>query len=396
MGVVSRSCPEDQHSFSPQKKMKFFVLLNLAAVGLADYEMGMGKEMMSKWMQMKAMESCWGAETMKQYTVEMKKAIAKCSNEDAPELSLPPFKSSYRFVNTMINQGNDMDMLKNMMAAMSMSMNQDNSEFSYVQPYSTNSGRSDSFMDKMKMMMMKMKMKDVMRSNYQDDYDMSEVFKSMRSSDRIDNYRTVSYRKNDPMSQFKQMFNSYRSKRQASRRPQQPSRRTQPSDNLDLGDRLVEKLAEQKRHMEQTIGNMTCVLKETNALDASNNLDIQAMKRDMQQYTMPSPWFGQKYEQILDTCYEMATNLPREIADNSVVSGSFGTIKLGEIKMFMKCEMRSKMKLCMNQDIKNKVESNFGPMQSILQQTQLNEAEFFPLVMQLLHGEEIDYMTGSM
>merc|ERR1712149_139554 len=193
----------------------------------------------------------------------------------------------------------------------------------------------------------------------------------------MDNYRTGSYRKNDPMSQFKEMFNSYRSKKQA-------SRRTQPSDNLDLGDRLVEKLAEQKRHMEQNIGNMTCVLKETNALDASNNLDIQAMKRDMQQYTMPSPWFGQKYEQILETCYEMATNLPREIADNSVVSGSFGTIKLGEIKMFT------------NQDIKNKVESNFGPMQSILQQTQLTEAEFFPLVMQLLHGEEIDYMTGSM
>merc|ERR1712192_354030 len=110
--------------------------------------------------------------------------------------------------------------------------NQDNSEFSYVQPYSTNSGKSDSFMDKMKMMMMKMKMKDMMRSNYQDNYDM-------------DNYRTGSYRKNDPMSQFKQLFNSYRSKRQA-------------TDNLDLGDRLVEKLAEQKHHMEAKIGNLTC------------------------------------------------------------------------------------------------------------------------------------------
>merc|ERR550525_1241607 len=293
----------------------------------------------------------------------------------------------------MINQGSDMDMLKNMMAAMSMSMNQDNSEFSYVQPYSTNSGRSDSFMDKMKMMMMKMKMKDVMRSNYQDDYDMSEFFKSMRSSDRMDNYRTGSYRKNDPMSQFKQMFNSYRSKRQASRRPQQPSRRTQPSDNLDLGDRLVEKLAEQKHHMEAKIGNMTCVLRETNVIDASNNIDMQAMKRDMQQYTMPSPWFGQKYEQMLDTCYEMVTNLPAEFADNSVVSGSFGTVKLGEIKMFEKCTMKGEMKLCMNQDIKNKVESNFGPMEELLQQTQLTEHEFFPLVMQLLHGQEMEYMT---
>merc|ERR1712088_543439 len=147
------------------------------------------------------MESCWGSENMKLYTVEMKRAIAKCSNEDAPELSLPPFRSSYRFVNTMINQGNDMEMLKNMMFA--MSMNQDNSEYSYVQPYSTNSGRSDNFMDKMRMMMRRMKMKDMMRSNYQNDYDMSEFFKD---------------RTNNAMSQFKQMFSSYRSKRQASRR----------------------------------------------------------------------------------------------------------------------------------------------------------------------------------
>merc|ERR1719454_1461433 len=253
-----------------------------------------------------------------------------------------------------------------------MSMNQDNSEFSYVQPYSTNSGRSDSFMDKMEMM----------RSNYQDDDGQffNEFFKSMGSTNRMDNYRTGSYRKNDPMSQFKQMFNSYRSKRQA-------------TDSLDLGDRLVEKLAEQKHHMEAKIGNMTCILRETNVIDASNNIDMQAMKRDMQQYTMPSPWFEQKYEQMLDTCYEMATNLPAEIADNSVVSGSFGTVKLGEIKMFEKCTMKGEMKLCMNQDIKNKVESNFGPMEELLQQTQLTEHEFFPLVMQLLHGQEMEYMT---
>merc|ERR1712046_498990 len=205
--------------------------------------------------------------------------------------------------------------LKNMMFAMSMSMNRDNSEYSYVQPYSTNSGRSDNFMDKMRMMMRRMKMRDMMMSNYNT---------------------------NNAMSQFKQMFNSYRSKRQASRRQGPRPAPRQTGDNLDLGDRLVEKLAEQKRHMEEKIGNMTCVLKEINALDASNNIDIQGMKRDAQKYTMPSPWFGQKYEQILDTCYEMATNLPAEINNHSTVSGSFGKVKLGEIKMFMKCEMRRK------------------------------------------------------
>merc|ERR1712202_12358 len=120
-------------------------------------------------------------------------------------------------------------------------------------------------------------------------------------------------------------------------------------------------------------GNMTCVLREMNCLDASNNIEIQ------------------------DTCYEMATNLPANIADNSVITGqSFGSIKLGEVKMFMKCCSKHKTKLCMNQDIKKKVESNFGPMEAILEETQLTEHEFFPLVVQLLHGEEVKYMVGSM
>merc|ERR1711944_339292 len=156
-------------------------------------------------------------------------------------------------------------------------------------------------------------------------YDMfSEMFDS--SSDRMDNYRSSDYSNQmGRMSHFKNMFNNMRYKSAA-------------GDNLDLGDRLVEKLAEPK-----------------------NNIDIQAMKRDIQKYTMPSEWFKNKYEHLLDTCSEKA-----------------------------------KTKLCMHQDIKKKVESNFGPMEDILQETQLTEHEFFPLVMQLLHGKEMDYMTGGM
>merc|ERR1712210_129594 len=62
-------------------------------------------------------------------------------------------------------------------------------------------------------------------------------------------------------------------------------------------------LAEQKHQMEAKIGNMTCVMRELNVLDASNNIDEQAMKRDTQKYTMPSEWFKNKYEHLLDTCY---------------------------------------------------------------------------------------------
>merc|ERR1739844_515258 len=130
--------------------------------------------------------------------------------------------------------------------------------------------------DTMKMMMQMMKMKNMMKN---DDYSSSsynsdnafDMFSDMFDSyEQKDNYRSSSDYKNPMgrMSQFKNIFNSMRFKRAA-------------GDNLDLGDRLVEKLAEQKHQME-------------------------AMKRDIQKYTMPSEWFKNKYEHLLDTCYEMA------------------------------------------------------------------------------------------
>merc|ERR1712156_1048547 len=136
--------------------------------------------------------------------------------------------------------------------------------------YSSNSHHGDSKMDKMRMMMMKMSnmMDDYPSSSYSSDDSAFDMFSDMfDSSDRMDNYRSSSDYKNPMgrMSQFKNIFNSMRFKRAA-------------GDNLDLGDRLVEKLAEQKHQMEAKIGNMTCVMRELNVLDASNNIDVQAMK----------------------------------------------------------------------------------------------------------------------
>merc|ERR1711863_204803 len=172
------------------------------------------------------MESCWGEENMKLVMVDMKKAIAKCSHEDAPELSLPPYRSAYRFTNTMINKGDDYEHINDMATMFAK-------------------------MDTMKMMMQMMKMKNMMKN---DDYSSSsynsdnafDMFSDM--FDQQSNYKSSSDYNNQMgrMSQFKNMFNSMRFKRAA-------------GDNLDLGDRLVEKLAEQKHQMEAKIGNMTCV-----------------------------------------------------------------------------------------------------------------------------------------
>merc|ERR1712156_7935 len=136
---------------------------------------------------------------MKLVMVDMKKAIAKCSHEDAPELSLPPYRSSYRFVNTMINKGDNYENI-NDMATMFAKM-----------------------MHKMKMMMKMMKMSNMMNdhssSSYRsDDNDMYDMFSEMldSSSDRMDNYRSSDYSNQmGRMSHFKNMFNNMRYKRAA-------------------------------------------------------------------------------------------------------------------------------------------------------------------------------------
>merc|ERR1711956_167749 len=64
---------------------------------------------MGTWSKTKAMESCWGEDNMKVYTVNMKKAVAKCNQVDAPELELPPYRSVDRFVNTMLSFARDME-----------------------------------------------------------------------------------------------------------------------------------------------------------------------------------------------------------------------------------------------------------------------------------------------
>merc|ERR1712020_849769 len=122
--------------------------------------------------------------------VDMKKAIAKCSHEDAPELSLPPYRSAYRFTNDMAT----------MFAKMMHHMKNRNT-FSPYSAISSNSHHGDSKMDTMKMMMQMMKMKNMMRDNdhtyssssYNSDSDMFDMFSDMFDNyEQKDNYRSSS------------------------------------------------------------------------------------------------------------------------------------------------------------------------------------------------------------
>merc|ERR1711890_93391 len=80
---------------------------------------------------MKAMESCWGEDNMKTYTVQLKKAISKCHATDAPELELPVYRSPFRFINTIMRSGqqhqeNLMEAVQSMARNMASQMMQNN------------------------------------------------------------------------------------------------------------------------------------------------------------------------------------------------------------------------------------------------------------------------------
>jgi len=471
----------------------------LAVLLLATYALGHQQtRTQSEWRQFynfavnKAMESCLGKDNVNKYTVNLKKAVAKCQQQDAPELDLPPYRSMYKFVNTIINSADDMDQYKlhrvfNMLRVMSNSnpyenydrynsgsdwmrnkwmkykmhqmmkemMYEDNDSYDSVRPYSSYYSNNkmdmmDHNMDKFEMMKM---MKEVMReNNHQESFDKFQMMKMMKkffgSDHGSDKYEMMEqfFKKDDykmePFDMMKMMMKfsddkidmsemmhkmekmygdkftmtgqdkysmmknfdqkdvknfeysppqaRYRYKRQASGSTK-PVDYTKPAP-LDRGDRLFAKLQEQKREHEAYVGNLTCVLRETDVLNRENEIDVNALKKNMKQYNLPGKWFSNKFEKLIDTCHETAVNLPAEIVDEHIIEGDFGTVKMAHVKVYMKCLKEGKQKLCMDLDTKNKIESNFGPIETILKETKLTEHQLFPLVQEMLQGEESDYM----
>merc|ERR1712018_242689 len=202
------------------------------------------------------------------------------------------------------------------------------------------------------------------RSEY-DNMDMYDMFSKMYNSNKYDKYNRhdnhdSKYRSYDDMSPLMRRFMS---KRQA-------------DDSLQLNDRLKEKLEHVMEEHVSEMSNMTCVLREMNVLNSRNNIDIAAMKADTENYNMPSQWFKQKYFSILDNCYEVAENQPAELGN------------MCKIKSFLTCCKGAKMRLCMNNDTKKKIEANFGPVEELLQSfnNQINEEQLFFMVNEILQG----------
>lgn len=411
--------------------MKVFAVLLLASYALAHG--GDNYHMFKNWAKTKAMESCWGEDNMKVYTVNMKKAVAKCNQVDAPELELPPYRSVDRFVNTMLSFARDMEsnqfeQLYKMMSVINEEHYDRKSHHNrryqsrpYKQNYNddmynkNNYENMDDKMEKFNMimtfkrmmsgmrnddsfMMEKMMPYDSMKSKYNNKWGMNDnkmdMSKFQKMYEMISNMKSENMKYEAPVAAMRSSIDIPDFEKMANFMANFRSKRAADSDALALNDRLKEKIQHVFEEQQSKVGNMTCVLRELNCLNAENEIDVRAMKKDAEQYNMPSAWFKNRYEEILDTCYEVATNLPEKLNKQEIVKGEFGTVNMGQIKSFMGCCKDAKQKLCMNQDIKNKIETNFGPVEEILEsfKYQLTEDQLFTQVNQLLQGSEDEYM----
>jgi len=388
------------------------ILVSLCVISLA---IGHQQEQdeFNSWAKIKAMESCWGKENMKIYTIQMKKAVAKCSHQDAPELNLPQFRSPYKTVNVLLSSAekheqDNFQMIFQMMRLMNnyneMKHNNKNNDYNSYRPYSNEYNRHDNNMvddEWMAHMLMK-----IMNKNMNKDmpYSHHSTYSNMPSMpNRMDRLNSLEkmmknyfQQKNhyEEHNNFKSNYNNQDKYnmydiKDTLRYRRQAVRHSLP--NLDLGDRFEAKLQAEKDRVTDRIGNMTCILQELNVLDRQNQIDLRAMKRDNEKYTFPSAWFNQRYEELLDSCYQMATNLPANIEDQYEVEGKYGKVNVAQIKTFMNCCAKAKGQLCMNQDLKQKIESEFGDIDQILQKTGLSQPQLFSVVRSMLESQHDEF-----
>jgi hypothetical protein len=385
--------------------MTLLVVLSLTSVALG----GMDYEMVQKWQKLKAMESCWGEDNMKIYTVNMKKAVAKCQQQDAPELDLPPFRAINRLINNMVgmagykeDEHHEMKYFMKFYRYMQMMkmMNHDDDDhhqenygqypkkpMQYTQMKDSSSDMN--MMEKMKMMLMMKKMMDN-KKDYNEDYGNMDMQNYRRHDDLYKNMGYQNKRQNEDS-----LINNMDSLDSMFRKLGKMRFKRQADDSLALNDRLKEKLEHMMKEHVEHVSNMTCVLREMKVIDQNNNIDVRAMKKDAEQYKLPSAWFGDRYEEILDSCYEVAENLPAGLQDKVLPNNYNGPMRnLGKIKSFMNCCKSAKMKLCMYQDTKKKIETNFGPVDQLLEgfNNQITEEQVFYMVNELLQGDDDEFM----
>merc|ERR1712001_555770 len=82
-----------------------------------------------------------------------------------------------------------------------------------------------------------------------------------------------------------------------------------------------------------------------------------------------------------------SSNQYDEFMEENVVSGEFGEVNVGQVKYFLRCYGGQHEKLCMDQDTRNKIEENYGPVEDMLEQTGWTEYQLLNAFRYMINQE---------
>merc|ERR1711902_213430 len=162
-------------------------------------------------------------------------------------------------------------------------------------------------------------------------------------------------------------------------------------DEFDLGSKLQEKLAMKKEHWEAQYGNITCMLRECDILDSKDKFNPEGIKKEGTKWAkmLKSEWLSTEMTKWCDLCVELAEAVPKSMQDACPWGG-----EMVKVKTYMKCMMKHKVKICMNYDIKQKLEQHFGSVEKLEDETNIPAEQLFMLVREMLKGPEVDMMMN--
>ena len=129
---------------------------------------------------------------------------------------------------------------------------------------------------------------------------------------------------------------------------------------------FLAQLVDFKDEMYSKTANLTCVLKELGQMteDGKINSDFWTVENLTAMYgTTPAgsdPLFIKKYSEEMNSCYELSENYPKSSLNKNTFMKKFG-----KQYIFLGCEKKARLTLCIKHELKEYCEKTYGSVENI-------------------------------
>merc|ERR1719508_468183 len=317
--------------------------------------------------------------------MDVKYAQSKCQQTDAPELELPFFRSPYRVVSSLLSGANQREQqLANIVNRMAVRTNKHQLPLlSPHYPPTPQSGFQSQYYPSQQEPEQN-NVFELLEQINQDNIADSHRSQMGQSPLTYANFQNAKYRGFQPAVNVPGPY----SVKVESRYKRQVNGDLNPdSQFLNLFDRLAEKIKVVEESEEEEIGNFTCIYRHLHFLNHKNDINLHSLINYYNTFNYPNQWLKDQQVQSFQTCYQMAESMPPQ--EQEYVEE--GKPNLAKINHFFKCLEKDSSKICMQHEIREQIEHNFGPVDDLLEKTKLTEVELYQHVFELIYKDVLDF-----